>query len=70
MADTASGMGAVSMDEDMDDELAKALALSMETDEPLQVVTRASFGVSLCGSLSLSASVARFTSRRAVDQRV
>ena len=47
MADTASGMGAVSMDEDMDDELAKALALSMETDEPLQVVTRASFGVSL-----------------------
>ena len=42
MADTASGMGAVSMDEDMDDELAKALALSMETDEPVQVVTRAS----------------------------
>jgi hypothetical protein len=38
------------MDEDMDDELAKALALSMETDEPLQVVTRTSFGVSLCGS--------------------
>jgi hypothetical protein len=70
VADTASGMGAVSMDEDMDDELAKALALSMETDEPLQVVTRTSFGVSLCGSLSLSASITRCTSRRAVDHCV